>query len=239
MRIMNNTIDQSTKTAFQLKASSLTFTMLQLNTVNIDFVAQQLATLIAKTPNFFDNTPIVVDLTKIDGLNLPLDIAALLSTLKQSHLIPIGLRTANEAYQATAKTTGIACLSYAPAQSAAKTAQPKKTTAKATMVIDQAVRSGKQIYAKGSDLIINATVSHGAEILADGNIHVYGTLYGRALAGVQGDDNARIYCKSLDAELIAIAGNYLVNEQIPDEFKNLEQIVSVALQQQKLDFKKL
>jgi septum site-determining protein MinC len=79
------------------------------------------------------------------------------------------------------------------------------------------VRSGQQIYAAGGDLVIIAPVSAGAEILADGNIHVYGPLRGRALAGVKGDTSARIFCQSLEAELVSIAGNYKVNEDLQKE----------------------
>lgn len=87
---------------------------------------------------------------------------------------------------------------------------------KSSMVIDQPVRSGQQIYAQGCDLIILTSVSPGAELLADGHIHVYGALRGRALAGVTGDQQARIFCQTLEAELVSIAGNYWVNEDLKE-----------------------
>ena len=173
-------------------------------------------------------------------------------------MVAIGIKTSNEAYRTAAKAIGITELNYSatsnsPVQEQASLASMsavekskdielkadshnKKTN---TVVVDQAVRSGKQIYAKDADLIINSSVSHGAEVLADGNIHIYGTLNGRALAGVQGNTEARIYCKSLNAELIAIAGNYLVSEQIPEQYKDLSHMVSVSLDGQNLDFRKL
>ena len=95
--------------------------------------------------------------------------------------------------------------------------EPKKepeTVAAKNLVITTPVRSGQQVYAKGGDLIIIAPVSAGAEVLADGNIHIYGPLRGRALAGVSGDKSARIFCQSLEAELISIAGSYKVNEDL-------------------------
>ena len=77
------------------------------------------------------------------------------------------------------------------------------------------IRSGMQVYAKDSDLIVTAAVSHGAELLADGNIHIYGSLRGRVLAGVQGNMQARIFCRTLeDAELVSIAGYYLTKEDM-------------------------
>jgi septum site-determining protein MinC len=89
------------------------------------------------------------------------------------------------------------------------------------------VRSGTQIYARGCDLIVAAPVSAGAEIVADGNIHVYGPLRGRAIAGASGDVEARIFCSRLEAELVSIAGHYLVNEQIPADQRG--QAVQIAL----------
>jgi septum site-determining protein MinC len=79
------------------------------------------------------------------------------------------------------------------------------------------VRSGTQIYARGTDLVVTAAVSPGAELIADGNIHVYGALRGRALAGASGDKGARIFCSRLEAELVSIAGHYLVSDQLPPD----------------------
>ncbi len=96
-----------------------------------------------------------------------------------------------------------------------------------TRLISQPVRSGTQIYARGADLIVIAAVSPGAEIMADGNIHVYGPLRGRALAGAAGDAEARIFCTRFEAELVSIAGRYLVSEQMPPEERGLP--VQIAL----------
>jgi septum site-determining protein MinC len=84
-------------------------------------------------------------------------------------------------------------------------------------IITTPIRSGQQVYAPGGDLIIMAAVSAGAEVLADGNIHVYGALRGRALAGVKGDLSARIFCQSLEAELVSIAGTFKVDEDLRNE----------------------
>ena len=95
-----------------------------------------------------------------------------------------------------------------------------------TLVIDQPVRSGQQIYSRG-DLIVLAPVSTGAELLAEGHIHVYNTLRGRALAGVRGDQSARIFCQKLDAELVSIAGIYRVAEDLPEQHR--KQAVHITL----------
>ncbi len=82
------------------------------------------------------------------------------------------------------------------------------------MLIKEPVRSGKRIYARNGDLIVLAPVSPGAELLADGHIHIYNTLRGRALAGLNGDTSARIFCQCLQAELVSIAGLYRLAEDI-------------------------
>lgn len=104
----------------------------------------------------------------------------------------------------------------APEQPASGQPAPKSTN-RAAKIVKQTIRSGQQIYAPGGDLVIIGSVSTGAEILADGNIHVYGTLRGRALAGVQGNQAASIFCHSLQAELISIAGIYLLSEDIQED----------------------
>ena len=88
-----------------------------------------------------------------------------------------------------------------------------KTAAK-TLIIDKPIRAGSQVYAKNADLIVTGSVNPGAEILADGNIHVYGALRGRALAGIQGDLNARIFAKEIEAELVSIAGFYTMDKTL-------------------------
>jgi septum site-determining protein MinC len=98
--------------------------------------------------------------------------------------------------------------------------------------VTQPVRSGTQIYARGGDLIVTAPVSAGAEVIADGNVHIYGTLRGRAIAGAAGDENARLFVQRLEAELICVAGRYLVSEAIPAE--HLHQPVQVALVDEQL-----
>jgi septum site-determining protein MinC len=85
------------------------------------------------------------------------------------------------------------------------------------MLVTQPIRSGRRVYAHGTDLVVAAPVSSGAELIADGHIHVYGALRGRALAGVHGDESARIFCQSLEAELVSIAGAYRVRDDIDEQ----------------------
>lgn len=95
-------------------------------------------------------------------------------------------------------------------------------------VITRPVRSGQQIYAEGADLIVLAQVSEGAEVLADGHIHIYGTLRGRALAGVKGDETARIFCQQMEAELVSVAGNFVLQDSLPKELLKKPAQVSLS-----------
>jgi septum site-determining protein MinC len=103
------------------------------------------------------------------------------------------------------------------APAAAPERAPARSSRAAARLVTEPVRSGTQIYARGTDLVVTAAVSPGAELVADGNIHVYGALRGRAMAGASGDVEARIFCSRLEAELVSIAGRYLVSEQLPAE----------------------
>jgi septum site-determining protein MinC len=251
---MNSTIN-ATQTAFKLKAGSLTFTVFELRSFDLELVTRQLDAVIAQTPGFFNNTPVLVDVSPLDHTKLPLDLTGLLTLLKTNNILPIAIRTYNPDYKLAASQCGLAAFSQAtpkaqaePTPDVVPTTQetPETQTASSTpsnrintMIIDQPIRSGKQIYAKDCDLIITASVSPGAEIIADGNIHVYGSLKGRALAGTTGDETARIFCGDLDAELVAIAGNYLVNEQIPAPYKNTGQLLQIQLKDNSLHFNKV
>lgn len=227
---MNNVV-------FQLKAASFAFTIMQLSSINIDLIEEQVAAMTQKTPLFFNGTPVLLDLTIVEKIDIPLDIRALIERIRPYGLLPVGLKTQSPAYTETAKQLGLPLMNHTSSTHTEAKKKAEETTHTQTMIIDQPIRSGKQIYAKGGDLIVASSVSHGAEILADGNIHVYGNLYGRVLAGVQGNQQARIYCnKSLDAELIAIAGNYLVNEHIPEQYKKLNQLLCVQLNDKTLTF---
>ncbi len=109
---------------------------------------------------------------------------------------------------------------------------PSATRGAASQLQTQPVRSGQQVYARNTDLVITAVVGHGAEVIADGSVHVYAALRGKAIAGAQGDTNARIYCQDFQAELVSIAGHYRVFEDIPADLRGKP--VQVWLEGEKL-----
>src|SRR5579885_3019338 len=146
----------------------------------------ELARQIERSPRFFRNAPVVLDLKGTDGFAAAAEFDAARQALRDYTLILAGV------------------------QNAAPAPPPPKS-----LLVTQPVRSGTQIYARGGDLVVTAAVSPGAELIADGNIHVYGALRGRALAGASGEAGARIFCSRLEAELVSIAGRYLVSDQLP------------------------
>jgi septum site-determining protein MinC len=177
----------------------------------------ELARQIERSPRFFLNAPVVLDLKDVRDFESGVDFATARETLRHYTLVLVGVQNAAPAQVEAAAAAGLA--SFAPTASQPARAPPETLplpTPRARLVT-QPVRSGTQIYARGTDLVVTATVSPGAELMADGNIHVYNTLRGRALAGASGDVGARIFCLRLEAELVSIAGRYLVSEQLPPE----------------------
>lgn len=202
--------------AFQLKGSLFTLTILELYTSDLSTFQHQLQLTIEAAPKFFDHAPVVIDLTHLPET---VDFTALQRTLAHQRLILTGIKGGTRAQQTLAKQAGLALFSHSKTTSKkTKATQSSNVYHRLTKTVHQPVRSGQQIYAPG-DLIVTAAVSPGAELLAEGHIHIYGPLRGRALAGISGDDTARIFCQALQAELVAIAGIYQVNEaiQVPQQ----------------------
>lgn len=148
------------------------------------------------------------------------------SPLAQSIELPLIERSARQPQT----TSGIVSSSEEPELSDTAAKAPPETALpaapqevqvviKAPLLIDKPVRSGQQIYARDTDLIVMGPIGPGAEVIADNNIHVYGPLRGRALCGVSGNTNTRIFCQSLEAELVSVAGSYRVLEEIPEDLR--------------------
>ncbi|WLD58997.1 septum site-determining protein MinC [Salinispirillum sp. LH 10-3-1] len=142
------------------------------------------------------------------------------AAIRKAQLIPFAVQYQSDTWKERIHALGLADLP-APDASLKRTKRPSATTRR-SVVVRQQVRSGQQIYARDADLIIMAPVSAGAEIMADYNIHVYGPLRGRAMAGVSGFEKAQIFCSSLQAELVAIAGVYMLPEQFPTTTQHVQ-----------------
>ncbi len=194
-------------------------------------------------PHFFANAPLVIDLEQIAGTEIELDIARFVAALRHRKLSVFGVQNGSAEQTAAALETGLIALptgrdapvervERANARTAAKPEPTPKALAPSTRLITEPVRSGQKIVAERGDLVVCASVGSGAELVAVGNIHVYGQLRGRALAGVNGDETARIFCQNLDAELLAIAGLYRTSEDLGPDIR--KQRVQAFLQDDKL-----
>jgi septum site-determining protein MinC len=193
---------------------------------DIDFF-KHLADTVAGAPNFFHNAPVVLDLEAVRD-EAPVNMAEFARRLRQQRLVPVGVQNGGEEWSRAAVNAGLAVLSparltSAPVEAAPSPPEPAATAEPApppgpqpARIVTEPVRGGQQVYAQNADLIVLAPVSPGAEVLADGSVHVYNRLRGRAFAGVSGDERARIFCHALQAELVFVAGHYLVAEEIDE-----------------------
>lgn len=201
-------------------------------------------------PQMFVRTAVVLDLSHLPGFPEDDQVRALLDAIRDAGMLPVGLAYADTRTEALAERLQLPLIARfrAAFEPSARDKQPTTDDAPvdASPASDgnvsaqqhlQSVRSGQQIYARDHDLVITANVGHGAEVIADGSIHIYGTLRGRALAGAQGNENARIYCTDFQPELVSIAGHYRVFEEIPGQFAG--QAVQCRLDGDKLLIEKL
>ena len=219
---MNQVDPLENRSVFELKGSMLALTILELTANDPDRLNVQLAEKVEQAPQFFQDAPIILALDKYPEGAQPLDLASLLSICRQHGLRALAVRTESPEHIAAANLLDIAVLAPSNARerplaitpAAGQVVEPVEPELMPAKIITQPVRSGQQIYAKNSDLIVLAAVSAGAELLADGNIHVYGPLRGRALAGINGNTDARIFCQQLGAEMLSIAGHYKVAEDL-------------------------
>jgi septum site-determining protein MinC len=170
---------------------------------------------IGRSPRFFQDAPVVLDLRGVENLTEPGEFEDIKEKLHALTLTLVGVQNAQPAQLEAATKAGLASFAPTSGGGQARPGAASPPPAPKTRLVSEPVRSGTQIYARGCDLIVTAAVSPGAELVADGNIHVYGALRGRALAGASGDADARIFCTRLEAELVSIAGRYMVSEQLP------------------------
>ena len=230
--------------ALDFKSSTFSMPVLVLSSDNLDAIELQLQEKIGLAPEFFKNTPLVIDFQEINKQGYRIDVKEVVDILRKAGLLPVGIRGGNTLQNKKALEllmpiySSNTAANITDSKKQKEVVPPPKVNVDAdvlqTVLITQPVRSGQRIYAAG-DLVIMAQVSAGAEIIAEGNIHVYNTIRGRALAGVQGNTQARIFCFDLQAELISIAGNYKVSEDLDESMRNKP--VQIYLQGQSLIIK--
>ncbi|NWO04488.1 MAG: septum site-determining protein MinC [Alteromonadaceae bacterium] len=228
---MSDTATTGVGQSFQLKSASVSLTALELYYYDSQEFETNLREKISQAPGFFKDIPLVISLEKYQGLDSELDFFSMIGTCRRYNIHVIGIRAANDDQRRLARGAELAILPGSsgrekkPEPEPAVAAEPMaEQPAQASVpnqpapvkVITQPVRSGQQISAPEGDLVILAPVQHGAEVLAAGSIHIYGPLRGRALAGIHGCEGARVFCQSLEAELVSIAGHYKISEDLQE-----------------------
>lgn len=206
---------------FQLRGSVQTLLSLRLLAPSDPELVPLLRDKVAHSPDFFRDAPLVLDLAPVADAP-PIDLAPLVAELRRLRLAPVGVQNASPAWQEAARAAGLALFGAGgtgPVRQEPARGRPAPVAAPAPrrgagLVVAEPVRGGQQVSCPDGDLTVLAPVGHGAELVAAGHIHVYGALRGRAFAGCDGDEKAMIFCDQLEAELLSIAGVYLVAEDI-------------------------
>jgi len=202
--------------AFELKDTRLPLVTVVLHQADAAVLADELQQRLGETPNFFGDDPVVIDLAPLREREEPIAFADIVAALRAHRMRPAMVSGGSEQQMADALAAGLAA-----APDAVPAPKPRTVEVEVirevpvhvpTLIVDKPLRSGQQAYAKGGDLIVHAAVNAGAEVLADGNVHVYGPLRGKAIAGSRGNTEARIFTTCLEPELIAIAGVYRTTE---------------------------
>lgn len=227
-------------------------------------ITEQVAALaeqVATSPGFYRHAPVLLNVTGAPQIADVEEFKSLKRALEELELAPVGIQGGTVEQKSAALEMGLpsfptgasaglraerARQSDAPPEAPRKLAEPvASSAAPATAtsggvrarVVSQPVRSGAQVYAKGSDLVVLGAVGAGAEVIADGHVHIYGPLRGRAIAGALGDREARIFCRALDAELIAVGGRYMVHDDLPREVRGKP--VMVVLENDRLAIREM
>lgn len=248
----------------EIKFGQVGIANLKLKRLDPEALAAELRDKVSNATQLFLRAPVVLDLSHLPTLPDFDSVRDLLARIHDAGMLPVGLSYGTSENDQLALALGVPVFAkfraaYERAQDSAPDAtaratpappsrepvpaEPKQATTAPNsgttigQLHDKPVRSGQQVYARGRDLILTTLVGNGAEVIADGSIHVYGALRGRALAGAQGDESARIYCQEFHAELVSIAGQYRVFEDIPAELRG--QPVQAWLEGDRLMLKKL
>ncbi|AKJ32146.1 septum site-determining protein MinC [Caldimonas brevitalea] len=214
---------------FDLKSATLPLLAVVLKSSDLQALEQALEARLADSPGLFDQDPVVIDLGSVQDAEPALDVDALLALLRRFKMAPMAVRGGSAEQTAAARERGLVDAPDAgaapPAPAPAETVVqqvvkevevfrevPVPAAVNGTVIVDRPLRSGQQVYARGADVVVLAAVSFGAEVIADGNVHVYAPLRGKAIAGARGNTDARIFTTCLEPELVSIAGIYRTTE---------------------------
>ncbi len=218
----------SARAHFDFKSATLPLVALLIKTTDAAALVADLTRRLSDTPDFFSNDPLVIDLSAVRDSEASLDFPALIALLRRHRVLPVAVRGGNPEQTAAAVAAGLIDVPEVVLSQRHESPQIEvqevvrevirevkvevPVAGPGTVVIDKPLRSGQQVYARGADIVVLALVSNGAEVIADGNVHVYAPLRGKAIAGARGNTEARIFSTCLEPELVSIAGIYRTTE---------------------------
>jgi septum site-determining protein MinC len=225
---MNKAIEAVREPAVEIRFGQVGLAQVRIRTTDEGAIVDELTGRVAAAPQFFERTAVCVDLSGLDKEPTTSELRAVFDAVRRAGMLPVGLAHGTAAVDVLARALELPVLTQFRVQGKATPVQapkeaPKPSQSEPTvlrtpsLMQHQPVRSGQRIYARHSDLVVTSMVGAGAEVIADGCVHVYGTLRGRAMAGARGEVTARVFCQEFHAELVSIAGVFRVFETLPPE----------------------
>ena len=221
------------RTVIDIRYSEVGLVQVRIRTTDPHAIQNELAARVAAAPHFFRRIAVCLDLSALEKTPEVAEIHAVIEAVRRVGMLSVGLAGDVVELETVASALNLPILSsfrtptrpapvLEPEQAAPTTPEPAPADSNvSTLIHIQPVRSGQRIYARNRDLIVNAGVAAGAEVIADGCLHIYGPLRGRAMAGARGDPAARVFCQEFDADLVSIAGVFRVFETIPAELAGM------------------
>jgi len=221
------------RTVIDIRYSEVGLVQVRIRTTDPRAILIELAGRVAAAPHFFRRIAVCLDLSALEKTPEVAEIHAVIEAVRRVGMLSVGLAGDVVELETVASALNLPILSsfrtptrpapvLEPEQAPPTTPEPAPADSNvSTLIHNQPVRSGQRIYARNRDLIVNAGVAAGAEVMADGCLHIYGPLRGRAMAGARGDPAARVFCQEFDAELVSVAGVFRVFETIPAELAGM------------------
>lgn len=228
--------------AVEVRFGQVGILQVRLRTTQPGEILDELTGKTATAPHFFDRTPVCLDLSSLPKLPSAEDIRGVIEVVRRAGMMTVGLAQGGTSIEELANQLELPVIHHVrastktapvvqaappptpaptPAPAAAPALVPEVAAVPPTLMQTQPVRSGQRVYARNRDLIVTAMVAAGAEVMADGCVHIYGPLRGRVMAGAHGDTDARVFCQQFNAELVSIAGVFRVFETIPPELAGM------------------
>jgi septum site-determining protein MinC len=217
---MNKPADAPREHAVEIRFGQVGLVQVRLHTIEPGSILDELTGRTATAPHFFERTAVCLDLSSLAKLPSVEEMRTVIEIVRRAGMLSVGLAQGGALVEALARELEMPVFTHIRAPSKPVPviqAAPAPEPALPALMQHQPVRSGQRVYARNRDLIVTGTVAAGAEVMADGCVHIYGPLRGRVMAGVHGDTQARVFCQAFNAELVSIAGVFRVFETIPAE----------------------